>query len=178
MRLFSARKPKTLATATPSSSTKTAARSTTSPERIQQTLRAETAFKKAEIYVRVRKFDDALAEIDQAIRLNPSDAEFKIQRVYIQYLLDARKGPNEQSALAAIKQVMTLMKDNANIASGYLVLGHLHRQSTRTTSRSSTSSVSWSMTNTTRPLFKKCVWATCEKTEKPKRNGGGSKGRL
>ena len=94
---------------------------------LQNTLQAETAFKKGEILSRVRKYEEALEHIDEAIRLNPRDTEFKIQREYIGYLQAAKTGNPETLAHETIRRVLHLLKDDANIASGYLVLGHLNK---------------------------------------------------
>ncbi len=94
---------------------------------VQATLQAETCFKKAEILVKVRKYDEALEQIDEAIQLNPSDTEFQIQRQYIKYLLAFKQGRGPEAAVTTIKEVLALLKNDANIASGYLVLGHLHK---------------------------------------------------
>lgn len=94
---------------------------------VQNVLHSETAFEKAKVLLRLRKYDEALEEIKVAITLNPTDTEFKIQREYIKYLLDTKNGKGTEAARAAIKQVFALMQNDANIASGYLVLGHLHK---------------------------------------------------
>jgi tetratricopeptide (TPR) repeat protein len=96
-------------------------------QKVQEALAAETLFKKAEIFLKVRKFDEAFEHLEEAIRLKPKDTEFKISRAYAAYLRAARNSPSEAAAQAAIKEILGLMKNDANIASGYLYLGHLHK---------------------------------------------------
>ncbi|MEL7370464.1 MAG: J domain-containing protein [Myxococcota bacterium] len=104
------------------------------PQQVKDALQAETAFKKAEILVRVRKYEEALEQIDEAIRLNDADVEFKIQREYIFFLNAARTGDVNETAKAAIRNVTDMMKNNETIASGYLVLGHLNKAINKLTS--------------------------------------------
>lgn len=96
-------------------------------EKVQNTLQAETLFKKAEVMVKVRKYSEAMELLSEAVSLNPDDIEFRIYRAYVAYLLASKKGGDENAAEGAIKRILTLMKKNANIASGYLFLGHLHK---------------------------------------------------
>lgn len=96
-------------------------------QRVQDTLQSETLFKKSEILLRVRKYAEARIHIDEAIKLNPDDLEFQIFRAYVIYLEAAKAGDAVPAATAAIKRILALMKNNANIASGYLYLGHLNK---------------------------------------------------
>lgn len=97
-------------------------------EKVQASLQAETLFKKAEILLKVRKYDEAIEQIDEAITLAPDDTEFKILRVYLGHLR-AAKGAEDPKPTAekATKKILGLMKNDANIASGYLYLGHLQK---------------------------------------------------
>ena len=97
------------------------------PGKVVMAQQAEYAFKKAEILVKVRKYEEALEQIEEAIRLMPKETEFKIQREYIAFLLESRTGDIERIALKSIRKVLNLLKDDANIAYGYLVLGHLNK---------------------------------------------------
>ena len=97
------------------------------PVKVQNTLQAETEFKKSEVLVNLRKYDEALAHLNEAIRLAPNDVEFKIQQQYVLYLDAARAGDGDEAADEAIRRVMKLMNQNANLARGYLVLGHLYK---------------------------------------------------
>ncbi len=97
--------------------------------RVQNTLHAETLFKKAEILVKVRKYDEASEHLRQAIALNPDDKEFRIYAAYVDYLLETKMQGSDATAAgeAATRKIMTIMKNDANIASGYLFLGHLNK---------------------------------------------------
>lgn len=96
-------------------------------QKVQDALHAETLFKKTEVFVRVKKLDEARSHIEEAIALNDQDIEFQIFREYIVYLQEQKAGNAEEAAKVAIKGILGLMKNNANIASGYLYLGHLHK---------------------------------------------------
>ena len=89
-------------------------------------LQSETLFKKAEILLKVRKYDEALQHLDKAITLNAGDTEFKILREYVKYLATAKRGEGLLAAESASRAILALMKNEANIASGYLYLGHLY----------------------------------------------------
>ncbi|MCK6547307.1 DnaJ domain-containing protein [Myxococcota bacterium] len=96
--------------------------------KVQAVLRAETLFKKAEILSKVKKYDEALACLDEAIQAKPDDTEFKVYRAYYGYLYAAKNGAvAEDQADKAIKQILALMKNDANIASGYMFLGLLNK---------------------------------------------------
>jgi len=91
-------------------------------------LHAETLFKKAEILARVKKFDEALAHLDEALSLKGDDTEFKIFRVYYAYKNGLKSGGPEADPQAAIKQILILMKADPNIASGYMFLAQLYKE--------------------------------------------------
>jgi curved DNA-binding protein len=95
-------------------------------EKAQAILQSETLFKKAEILLRVRKYDEALVHLNQAIAQNGADTEFKILREYLNYLSASKRGQGVTAAESAARTILALMKNDANIASGYLYLGHLY----------------------------------------------------
>lgn len=95
--------------------------------KVQSALQAETLFKKAEILAKMRKLDDALQHLDQALRLKPDDTEFKIYRAYYGYLHGARGTTGTDAAEKAIKAILALLKVDANIAAGYMFLGNLYK---------------------------------------------------
>ena len=97
------------------------------PVKVQNTLQAETEFKKSEVLVNLRKFDEAISHLNEAIRLSPDDVEFKIQQQYVLYLVAERSGNGDEAADEAIRRVLKLMNQNANVARGYLVLGYLYK---------------------------------------------------
>lgn len=96
-------------------------------QKAQDILQSETLFKKAEILVKVRKYEEALEHLDRAIVLNSNDTEFKIFRAYLGYLVGSRQGGREELAQEAIKKILGLMKNEPMIASGYLWLAHLNK---------------------------------------------------
>jgi tetratricopeptide (TPR) repeat protein len=97
--------------------------------RVQNTLHAETLFKKAEILVKVRKYEEAMDHLREAIALNPDDKEFRIYESYVEYMIATRlaKGNQTEAAEVAIRKISTILKKEQNIASGYLLLGHLNK---------------------------------------------------
>ena len=94
---------------------------------VQNTFKAEHLFERVKVYVRKRAYDEALQTIDEAIELAPQEIEFQIERQYIWYLASARSGDVEVLAKETIANVKRLLKQDANIASGYLILGHLYK---------------------------------------------------
>jgi tetratricopeptide (TPR) repeat protein len=97
--------------------------------RVQNTLHAETLFKKAEILVKVRKYDEAMEHIQEAIVLNPEDKEFRIYLAYVEYMVRVKMqgGSQTEAGEVAIRKIQTLLKAEPNIAAGYLLLGHLNK---------------------------------------------------
>ena len=96
-------------------------------QKVQDVLHSETLFKKAEILVRVKKYDEALAHLEEAIRLNEADAEFRTFKSYVEYLVAAKEGERIVPAEKAIKEIQAALREQENIASAYLALGHLYR---------------------------------------------------
>ena len=96
-------------------------------QKVQNALQAETLFRKAEVLLRVRKYTECLEHLDQAMALAPGETEFKVYRAWATYLANARGGNASAAAQSAIKEILTFLKSDANIASGYLFLGHLHK---------------------------------------------------
>lgn len=94
---------------------------------VQAILESETLFKKAEVLLRMKKYDEALDHVQQAIDRNPEEKEFLIFRSYCNYLSQAKRGEREPAAAVAIKEILGIMKLDANIAVGYLYLGHLNK---------------------------------------------------
>lgn len=101
-------------------------------EKVQAVLQAETLFKKAEVLTKLKKYDESLAMLDEAIRLKGDDTEFKVYRVYFGFLQASRGGGHaaEGDAEKAIKQILALMKNDSNIAAGYMFLGQLYKHVT------------------------------------------------
>lgn len=98
-------------------------------EKAQQALRAETSFKKAEVLVRVKKFQEAATYIREATELAPDDKEFQIFQIYIEYLVAHGSSRDAAAAESAAQRILQTMKFDATLANGYLYLAHLYRDS-------------------------------------------------
>lgn len=92
---------------------------------VQAILEAENLFRKAESLVRSRKYPEAVEAISEAIHLKPDDVEFKIHKVYFEFL--TKKRDRELAAENAARDIRGLLKDDEKIASGYLFLGRLYK---------------------------------------------------
>jgi hypothetical protein len=97
--------------------------------KVQAVLQAETLFKKAEVLAKLKKLDEAIAMLDEAIKLKGDDTEFKVFRAFYGFLAAQRAGVPELEVEAerAIKQILALMKNDSNIAAGYMFLGQLNK---------------------------------------------------
>ncbi|MCB9654993.1 MAG: DnaJ domain-containing protein [Deltaproteobacteria bacterium] len=101
---------------------------TSTNARVQDALRAETVFKKAQILVRVRKYDEALAHIEEAIALNGAEPEFRMYRPYVQYLATTQGRRDANLARIHRQEIAPLLEKHPTIALGHLCTGHLYRQ--------------------------------------------------
>jgi tetratricopeptide (TPR) repeat protein len=85
---------------------------------------AEIMWKKADALVRMRKYDEGLEMINQAVELKPKDTELAIYQIYYRFL--ANKSTNtEASSKEAMSQIQAILKDEPDIASGYLFTARL-----------------------------------------------------
>lgn len=91
----------------------------------QGMLQSETLFKKAGILLKVRKYAEAETHLNQAIMLNPDDAEFQMMLAYIGYLQGAKSGDAEAAASAAAEALAPLRTKNPDILAGHLYMGHI-----------------------------------------------------
>lgn len=85
-------------------------------------LEAEQVFQRAMLLIKVRRFQDALAELDRAIGLNPNEAEFYAYRGLAMYFaapkrLDARR--------TAMEQVEKALQMNERCAVAHLVAARI-----------------------------------------------------
>ncbi|NJK88977.1 MAG: J domain-containing protein [Myxococcales bacterium] len=92
----------------------------------QNALLAETALKKAEILLRVKKHEEALEQIDHAIALNNEEPEYHIFHAYLRYLLRSGGTPSSDEAVPAVEAIKDIQGDKA-ILSGFVFQAHLHK---------------------------------------------------
>ncbi|MBK8013613.1 MAG: DnaJ domain-containing protein [Deltaproteobacteria bacterium] len=97
-------------------------------QRVQDVLRAEVIFKKALILVRVRKYGEALAHIDEAITLNATEPEFRVYRPYVEYLNATQGRRDPQLAERHRLEIAPLLEKHPASALGHLCMGLLYRQ--------------------------------------------------
>jgi serine/threonine protein kinase/tetratricopeptide (TPR) repeat protein len=96
-------------------------------EVVRRVVEAEVSFKKAKTLVRLRKYEDAVAELRQAVTKKPRDLEFKIHLRHAEYLAD-RTGDRVQGAQRAAEDILKLLKSSDNeLASPFLLLAQLYR---------------------------------------------------
>lgn len=93
----------------------------------QKALQAETKFKKAEVLMRVRKFDEALEQIQGAIELAPDDPEFRVFEIYLDYLLQARGAHAPELIEQTIDDIKDAMRSQQNLLSGHLFIAQLYK---------------------------------------------------
>jgi curved DNA-binding protein CbpA len=86
-------------------------------------LKAEQVFEMATILVKTRKYEEARAKLEEALKLNPDEPEFAIWKAWADYLLagDNRKAQQVASANA----IEAALKKNSRCMPGYLFLGQM-----------------------------------------------------
>ncbi|WPB75504.1 DnaJ domain-containing protein [Archangium violaceum] len=87
---------------------------------VEAILKSEELFRKAGLYIKARKFADAVKLLDEAIQLNPEEPEFFAWRGYARFFTfeDKKAGFNE-----AYKDIQQCLKQNDKVASGHYFLG-------------------------------------------------------
>jgi tetratricopeptide (TPR) repeat protein len=85
-------------------------------------LESERAFQTATALVRGRRYDEAMVAIEEALLLNPDEAEFAIWRAWVQFLVAPDK--KKQQAESAATMEAALQK-NPRCVAGYLFLGQM-----------------------------------------------------
>ena len=88
-------------------------------------LTAETLYKKAEILVRVRKYDQALEHLEQALELCPGEVDYRILQVQTRYL-KATSPDGSRGAETAIEEIASIL-GTAESSLGFLVLAQLNK---------------------------------------------------
>ncbi|WNG21867.1 DnaJ domain-containing protein [Cystobacter fuscus] len=83
-------------------------------------LKSEELFRKAGVYIKGRKFAEAVKLLDEAIQLNAEEAEFYAWRGYARFFTfeDKKVGFNE-----AYKDIQLCLKKNEKVAAGHYFLG-------------------------------------------------------
>jgi hypothetical protein len=89
---------------------------------VMHIFKAEEAFNAATILVKARRYQEALAKLQEAIQLNPDEAEFHMWKAWCEFLLSAEKKKVHPACAAAIEAAL---KQNPHCVSGYLFLGQM-----------------------------------------------------
>ena len=87
---------------------------------VEAILKAEELFRKSGLYIKARKFPEAVALLDEAIQLNPEEAEFYAWRGYARFFTypDKRTGQAE-----AFRDLNLCLKKNDKVAVAHYYLG-------------------------------------------------------
>jgi len=89
---------------------------------VMNILQAENVFQVGTVLVKGRKYDEAIAKFDEAMKLNPEEAEFGMWKAWCQFLVaDDRKRQGSASA----STIDAGLKKNPRCAQGYLFLGQI-----------------------------------------------------
>jgi tetratricopeptide (TPR) repeat protein len=89
---------------------------------VQNIFRAENAFQAGTLLVKARRYDEALARLDEAITLNPDEPEFAMWRAWCEFLLAPDKKRSLGQSGGALEAAL---KRNPRCAQGYLFLGQM-----------------------------------------------------
>jgi len=89
-------------------------------------LRAENVFQHATALVKGRRYEEAKAQIEEAIKLNPDEAEFGIWKAWCEFLLAHDKKRAHPGAAQAVEAGL---RKNPKCAPGYLFLGQMAKLS-------------------------------------------------
>jgi curved DNA-binding protein CbpA len=89
---------------------------------VMRILHAENLFGEATLLVKSRRYEDALAKLQEAIQLNADEAEFTIWKAWCESLLAQDKKRQQAASATAIEAAL---KKNPKCAPGYLFLGQM-----------------------------------------------------
>jgi curved DNA-binding protein CbpA len=84
--------------------------------------RAESVFEAGTLLVKARKYDEAIRKFDDAMKLNPDEAEFGMWKAWCEFLLADDPRAKLGSAASAIEAGL---RRNPRCAQGYLFLGQM-----------------------------------------------------
>jgi DnaJ-domain-containing protein 1 len=89
---------------------------------VMHIFKAEEAFNSGALLVKARRYQEALAKLEEAAKLNPDEAEFRMWKAWCEFLLSAEKKKTHVGAANAIEAAL---KQNPHCLSGYLFLGQM-----------------------------------------------------
>jgi len=89
---------------------------------VMNILAAETTFEAGVLLVKARQYDAAILKINEAMKLNPDEAEFGMWKAWCEFLLAQDKRHVHSAAAHAIEAGL---KRNPRCAQGYLFLGQM-----------------------------------------------------
>jgi tetratricopeptide (TPR) repeat protein len=89
---------------------------------VMRILHAETVFQEATVLVKARRYEDGLAKLDEAVKLNPDEAEFGVWKAWCEFLLAEDKKRQQPASAAAIEAAI---KKNGKCAPAYQFLGQM-----------------------------------------------------
>jgi hypothetical protein len=89
---------------------------------VMRILHAETVFGDAVALVKARRYEEALAHLNEAIQLNTDEAEFGIWKAWCEFLISADKKRQHGTSAAEIEAAL---RKNAKCVPGYLFLGQM-----------------------------------------------------
>jgi hypothetical protein len=85
---------------------------------------AEEKFQRAEILIKARKYQEGLALLDEAIKLNDKEAEFYAWRGYARFLLSSDRKQSFDDCSGEVKKALKLVD---RCVPAHLFLGHMNK---------------------------------------------------
>jgi curved DNA-binding protein CbpA len=89
---------------------------------VMHIFRAEEAFNGGTLLIKARRYQEALPRLEEAIKLNPEEAEFRMWKSWCEFLLSPEKKKAQPGIANAIEAAL---KQNSRCISGYLFLGQM-----------------------------------------------------
>jgi tetratricopeptide (TPR) repeat protein len=89
---------------------------------VMHIFKAEEAFNAGTLLLKARRYQESLAKLEEAIKLNPEEAEFHMWKAWCGFLLSPEKKKAHAGAANAIEAAL---KQNAHCVAGYLFLGQM-----------------------------------------------------
>ena len=85
---------------------------------------AEDKFQRAEIFIKARKYKEGLQVLDEAIVLNPEEAEFYAWRGYARFLLATDRKEAFDDCAGEVKKALKMVE---RCVPAHLLLGHMNK---------------------------------------------------